>query len=156
MSEIIFCVGEEHFRVIRVRSVRRICKPEILPYHYSMPVAGFVELNVSCLTHPVAHDSEIHVRVVIDSYVIFSRTIVQIVLTESPVASTSDESTAIDIQMKDTVFFVGINLSDSYLEVYPIGYGFVCHKFKSCIIEILLAITAWPPESWVFNVKLGI
>ena len=120
MSEIIFCVGEEHFRVIRVRSVRRICKPEILPYHYSMPVAGFVELNVSCLSDPVTHDSEIHVRVVIDSYVIFSRTIVQIVLTESPVASTADESTAVDIKMQDTAFFVSIYLPDADLEGYSV------------------------------------
>ena len=120
MSEIIFCIGEEHFSIVGVRSVCRVCKPEILPYHYSMAVACIVKLDISCLSDPVAHDSEIHVRVVIDSYVIFPSTIVQIVLTESPVASTADESTAVDIKMKDTAFFVSVYLPDADLEGYSV------------------------------------
>ena len=120
MSEIVFCIGEEHFIFIRIRTVSRVRKPEILPHHYAMAVAGLVKFCITSLSHPVAHDCEVHVRVVIDSYVIFPSTIVQIVLTESPVASTADESTAVDIKMQDTAFFVSIYLPDADLEGYSV------------------------------------
>ena len=50
----------EALRVGGVRAVPGICQPEVLPYHYSIAVTGFVEGFVVRHSNPVTDHSEVH------------------------------------------------------------------------------------------------
>ena len=94
---IILCIVKEHCIVKRIRTVSRVRKPEVLPYHDTMAVASLIELHVACLTHPVSHDVEVLVGVVLCSNIIFASSVVEVALAESPVTATTDEPSAVNI-----------------------------------------------------------
>ena len=121
----ILCICQEHLIVGRVRTVCRVGKPEVLPYHDSVSVACLIELHVSCLAHPVAHDVEIHVSMVCHCDVIFPCAVGEVVLRESPVSATTDESSSIYIYMEHFVDLLGVHLAYSHIEVSPVGFRFV-------------------------------
>ena len=151
LPEIVFSICKEHMGIIWIGTVSRIRKPEVLPDHYAMTVTSLIEFLISSLAYPVAHDREIHVCMIGNSYVVFASSIVEIVFTESPVASASDESTTVDINMKDSTFFISIYLSDSCLEANFIRNPTVDFEYKAGIIEILLTISLRPPQLRILN-----
>ena len=152
LSEIIFSICKEHPVVIRIRTICRICKPEVLPYHDTVTVASLVKLNIASLAHPVTHDCEIHVSMVVYGNIIFTTAIVQVVLAESPVASASDESSTVDIKVEYSAFFISIHLSEADFEIYAVG----TNEFETSIIKILRTIAVRPPKTRIFNQELRV
>ena len=130
LSEIIFSICKEHPVVIRIRTICRICKPEVLPYHDTVTVASLVKLNIASLAHPVTHDCEIHVSMVVYGNIIFTTAIVQVVLAESPVASASDESSTVDIKVEHSAFFISIHLSEADFEIDPVREEILSHSLQ--------------------------
>ena len=118
----VLCIGQEHVIVSRVRTVCRIGKPEVLPYHDSVPVACLIELDVSRLSHPVTNYVEVHVRMICHSDVIFPCAVCEVVLRESPVSTSSDEPSSIYIYMKDLVDLLGVHLAYTHIEVSSVGF----------------------------------
>ena len=94
---------EEHLLVFRIGAVVGICQPEVLPYHDAMTVAGLVEFLVAYLSHPVAHHVQVHVAVVAQGDVVVAGRIVEVYLTEPPVAAVGDEAPTVDKQLNGTV-----------------------------------------------------
>ena len=88
-------VVHEHIFIVRVRAVQRIGKPEILPDHYPVPVAGFIEFIIHGLPYPVAYHCEVLLLVQTDSGVVFFFTVAQVEFAESPVASAPTEPASV-------------------------------------------------------------
>ena len=93
---IVLGIVQEHLRIVRIRTVPRVRKPEVLPDHYSVPVAGLIEFLIADLAHPVAYDGEIHICVVCHSGIILASAVVEVGLAEAPVSSETDEAPSID------------------------------------------------------------
>ena len=95
-ADIIPGIVKEHLIVIRIRTVSRIRKPEVLPNHDSILVAGIVELLIACLANPVTDHIQVHIPVHTRRGVIFLSTVAEIIFTEAPVAALREEAAAVD------------------------------------------------------------
>ena len=116
-SEIIFCVCNKHLFIERIRSVIRVGKPEVLPYHHSVSVAGFIEFLVTCHSDPVTDHGEIHICMISYSNVIFTSTVVDIDFRESPVTSVGYEPSSIDEDIQDIIIHSIGHLTHSALDL---------------------------------------
>ena len=144
---IVFGIGDKHFRIIRVWSVRRISQPEVLPNHNTVSVASFVKLFVTNHSYPVAHDVEVHVSMVSDGCIVLAATVVQIRFAESPVTAPADEATSVDVHVQDMIVFVVCHLPDARLKVYTVRNLIANLEDKACIVQIRLAIAFRPPQT---------
>src|SRR5574344_2557430 len=97
---IVQCIGSEHIDIVRIWTVSRVGKPEILPNHNSVTVASLVKFIVSSHSHPIADHSEMHICVVSHCDVILAGPIVQIDFRETPVAAIAYKTTAIDVDIQ--------------------------------------------------------
>ncbi len=151
---IIFCVCDEHFRIIRVRTVGRICQPEILPNHYSVFVARVIEFLIANHADPIAHHREVHVCVVSDCDVIFTCTVIQVGFAEAPVSATPDEAFPVDEKSQDMVVFIESHLADADLEIFRIRNFVINLEREICIVQVLCTVTFGPPEFGIVDVEL--
>ena len=85
----------EHCIVVRVGTVQRIRKPEILPDHNSVTVACVIECIVSGLTYPVSDHRKVHFFVITDGNVIFPRAVTEHRFGKAPVASPPDKPSSV-------------------------------------------------------------
>ena len=69
---------QEHPRIIRVRTVNRIGKPEILPDHNPILVAGIEEFVIAGLAHPVPDHRKVHILMIPDSGIVFSFPVIEV------------------------------------------------------------------------------
>ena len=145
-SEIILSICNKHLFIERIRSIIRIGKPEVLPYHHSVLVARLVELLIACHTHPVTDHSEVHICVVSNSYVVFTCAIVEVDLREAPVTAVGDESSAIYENIKNAAFHRICHLTDTALDLLHIRYLSISHKSHLHIIKMRLSIALRPPQ----------
>ena len=74
---IVVRIFQEHLLIVGFRAVNGICKPEILPHHNTVSVAGLIEFLVSDLPHPVADNIEVLSRFQSDSHVVLPGPITQ-------------------------------------------------------------------------------
>ncbi|OAV63436.1 hypothetical protein Barb6_03746 [Bacteroidales bacterium Barb6] len=88
-------IGHKEVVVIRYRPVVGVGKPEVLPNHYAVAVAGFVKLFIAYLPHPVAYHGEVHICVIGNGYVVFAPAIVEVGLAEAPVSPATDEAATV-------------------------------------------------------------
>ena len=94
---IILCILQKHVLVHRIGSISRISQPKILPHHNAIAVTSLVKLLITGLPYPVAYHVIIHIAVILHGNIVFPTPIVQIALTEAPVASQWYEAFPIDI-----------------------------------------------------------
>ena len=151
---VVFRVGDKQFRVIRIRSVSRVCQPEVLPDHNTMAVAGFIQLLVADHTDPVTHHREVHIRMISHRNVIFTATVVQVRFAESPVTATTDKAASIDKEGQDMIVFVERHLADTDFEVFSIRNLIVDLERKVRIIEVRRSVTVRPPQARVLDLQL--
>ena len=84
---VVFGIAQEEHVVVRVRTVGRVGKPEVLPYHDTVSVARLVESLVAHLSYPVANHVEVHVAMIPHGDVVLTGAVEQVMLVESPVSS---------------------------------------------------------------------
>ena len=152
---IIFSIGDEHFRIIRIRPVRRVRQPKVLPDHDTVTVACFIQFLVTDHTDPVTHDRKIHIGMISDSNVVFAGTIVQVGFTESPVSSATDKTTAVDEHAQDMIIFIECHLADTDLEVFRIRHLIVDLEGEISIIQIRFSVTFRPPQTRILHLQLS-
>ena len=144
--DIVLCIVHEHRLVIRVRAVPRIGKPEVLPDHQAVTVAGFVKLLVADLAHPVAYHIAMHVLMVCYRNVVFALPVSQIALGEAPVASKRVNPDTIDHNLRPAVKFVVSHFADSCLVADGIGDHSAALHLESGIVQERFAEGRRPPE----------
>ena len=131
---IIFRVGNKHFGIVRIRTVSRIRQPEVLPNHDTVAVAGFIQFFITNHTHPVTHDCKVHIGMVSHRYIIFTCTVIQVRLTESPVTAPANKTTAIDKETQNLIILIEGHLADTDFKVFGIRYLVIYLKCEAGII----------------------
>src|SRR5574344_2935914 len=93
---IVQCIGSEHIDIVRIGTVSRVGKPEILPNHYSVTVASLVKFIISSHSNPIAHHSEMHIGVVCHGDVVLTSPVVQVNFREYQVATIAKQRTKME------------------------------------------------------------
>ena len=96
--QIITSIGIEHLRIVRIGTIHRIGKPEILPDHNSMSVTCFIELPVTNLSYPVSYHGKVHVCMISHRNIIFPFPIIEVWFSESPITSEAYKTPTVDKQ----------------------------------------------------------
>src|SRR4030042_309817 len=112
----IFGVLHEHFGIIGIGTINRIGKPEILPHHNPVPVAGFEKLIIAGLPYPVTYHSEVHIGMICNGYIVLTSAVFQVRLRETPVSATADETSSVDIDIQNIIIFSKSHLPDTGLK----------------------------------------
>ena len=148
-ADIIPGIVKEHLIVVRIRTVGRIRKPEVLPDHDSVLVTSLVELLVARLADPVTDHIQIHVSVHADSGVIFIGSVAEIIFTEPPVPAFREEAAAIDEHFKVAHHVAVSEFADSGK---PLDGGHrlvrpVRNEREGGLVQVRLAVAVRPPKS---------
>ena len=148
-------IRKEHALIVRIRAVGGVRQPEVLPNHHPVAVAAIVELFVADLPYPVPYHVEMHLAVVVKSYVVIPGSEHQVLLGEAPVTTLRDKPAAINIQFQCTVGIVPGHLPYSGFEMYGIGKHSIYLDGESGIVQRSFAISHRPPEvhSAVFQLR---
>ena len=152
---IIFRIGNKHFGIVRIRTVSRIRQPEVLPNHDTVAVAGFIQFFITNHTHPVTHDREVHIGMVSHRDIIFTCTVIQVRLTESPVTAPANKTTAVDKETQNLIILIEGHLADTDFKVFGIRYLIIYLKCEAGIIQVRLSIAFRPPETRILNIQLS-
>ena len=142
--------------IVRIGSVARIGKPEVLPYHYAVTVASIIKFLVTDLPHPVANHIKVHLPVVSYCYVILAFAIEKIMLAKAPVASKRHESLTVYPHLQFLVSALIRHLSDTCTIICSDLFTAIRHKLIASVIHIRLAITVRPPKAHALFTQLGV
>src|ERR1039458_5753581 len=146
-QHVVLDVGEEHGIVVGIGAIPGIGQPEILPHDDAVAVAGFVELVLADLAHPVADHVEIHFRVIAHGGVVFAGAVAQHALAEAPTAALGNESAAVDPHFQRAAFLAVGELPHARLERLSVGDGVGgCLELQAHVVEIGLAVSGGPPQ----------
>ena len=119
-----------------------------------MSVAGFVEFVVADLPHPIADHVEVHLAVIAQSGIIFARTVAQHRFAESPIASASDKTPAVDEDSQRAVICAVGHLADS--RFHRLGVRCLSALEFECqfqVIQIRIAVANRPPQLRVLQAQ---
>ena len=152
---VILGIGDEQVRIIRIGPVSRIGQPEVLPDHDTVTVASLIEFFIADHAHPVAQDVHVHIGMISDSCIVFTSAVVQVRLTESPVAAASDEAPSVDIHIQNTLVLIEGHLADTGLVRKAVRKFSVGLERESSIIEVRLTISVGPPQTRMFHIQLS-
>ena len=142
----------KHLRVIRIRSISRVCQPEVLPDHNAMTIACFEKFVITCLSDPVPYHVKIHIGMIRHRDIIFSSAILKIRLRKSPISATTNKTPAVNIDIQYLVCFIKCHLAYTGFKYFFIGNTLACFENQFNIVQIRIAITSWPPEFWIYQV----
>ena len=98
-GDVIGRVLQEHLVVIRIRSVPWVSQPEVLPDHDTILIACLIQFLITNLTYPVANHIVVHLLMVANGSIVFTSTVVEVGLRESPVTTQWVQSLAIDVDL---------------------------------------------------------
>src|ERR1019366_2442407 len=140
-------VVQEHGAVVGVGAIPGIGQPEILPHDDPVAIAGFVELLLADLAHPVADHVEVHFGVIAHGGVVFAGAVAQHALAEAPTATLGNETAAVDPHVQLAARFAVGELPHARLELPGVGYG-VGRRLELQIhfIQVGLAVSGGPPQ----------
>src|ERR1035438_7996117 len=140
-------IWQEHGIVVGVGAIPGIGEPEILPDDDAVAVAGFVELVLADLAHPVADHVEIHFRVIAHGGVVFAGAVAQHAFAEAPTAALGNEAAAVDPHFERAALFAVGELADARLELFGVGNGVGgVFELQAHVVEIGRAVSGGPPQ----------
>ena len=82
---------------------------------------------------------------VLNGDVVLAATVVEVVLAKAPVTTTTDETTAIDVERQRAVVLVECHLANTHLERVFVRRFAIDLELKLGIVKIWIAITLGPP-----------
>ena len=85
-----------------------------------MEVACLIKLLITRLSDPVSDHGEVHVTVITHGNIILPCPVVQVILTESPVAAQWDKPPTVDKDLQGLVIILIPYLTDTVKEIYVI------------------------------------
>src|ERR1039457_1859141 len=146
-EHVVLNVAQEHGIVVGIGAIPGIGQPEILPDDDAVAVAGFVELVLADLAHPVADHVEIHFRVIAHGGVVFAGAVAQHAFAEAPTAALGNEAAAVDPHFERAAFFAVSELTDARLELFGVGNGVGGgFELQAHVVEIGRAVSGGPPQ----------
>ena len=151
LAHIVLRIVHEEFLVVRIGIVGRIGKPEILPDHDAVAVAGLVEFFVGSLPDPVAYHGEIHLLMISYGDVVVACGVTQVEFAEAPVSAQPGNAGAVNPGGQAPVFGGIAHLAEAGFEVEFVRNSAVLEHRHRSIIQIGFAITVGPPQAWVLH-----
>src|ERR1019366_4296052 len=146
-EHVVLNVAQEHGIIVGIGAIPGIGQPEILPDDDAVAVAGFVELVLADLAHPVADHVEIHFRVIAHGGVIFAGAVAQHAFAEAPTAALGNEAAAVDPHFESAAFLAVSELPHARLELFGVGNGVGGgFELQAHVVEIGRAVSGGPPQ----------
>ena len=100
--DFIHCVFKEHIRIVRLRSVKGVSEPEIIPNQDTVLIACFIEAGMAGHTDPVADHGHVGFLVQANLIIEYACGIALQAIVKTPVAAFAEDACAVAEEGEET------------------------------------------------------